>query len=163
VVWEFGSVAQPWRRCSRAQASPIGLARERVCSGSPCRRPQGQGARTQRDIDDMRRCCPAACLRPACRRAASGPAQERCPWPLPNVFRSCLAPMSSRACSPNMPPIAALRQWQWHRAIRRRPTSTAPSSLLAAGLESYPLTHCTSFVARRCSDTMRLAAATLGA
>jgi hypothetical protein len=45
VVWEFGSVAQPWRRCSRAQASPIGLVRERVCSGSPCRHPQGQGAR----------------------------------------------------------------------------------------------------------------------
>jgi hypothetical protein len=25
VVWGFGSVAQPWRRCSRGQASPIGL------------------------------------------------------------------------------------------------------------------------------------------
>jgi hypothetical protein len=33
-------------------------------------------------------------------------------------------------------------------------------AVFAACLESYPLTHCTSFVARRCSGTMRLAAAT---
>jgi hypothetical protein len=62
-----------------------------------------------------------------------------------------------------MPPIAA-PPWQCGMAVAPCHPAEANQhgAVFAAGLESYPLTHCTSFVASRCSDTMRLAAATLG-
>jgi hypothetical protein len=158
VVWEFGSVAQPWRRCSRAQASPIGLAPERVCSGSPCRHPQGQG------LSATSTTCAGAVQRHACAQRVEEPQVGLRKSSARGLCRTS-SDLALPRCRPEPARLTCRRSSAGTLAVAVAPCHPAAEAnqhgaVFAAGLESYPLTHCTSFVARRCSDTMRLAAAT---